>query len=195
MRITVAIPTIPPRSVHLKRAIESVAVQTRPAEAVSIATDTRREGAARTRQRALEAVRTEWTAFLDDDDQFFPAHLAKLTACARETGADYVFSHYIVQGGTDPHARWFGVPWDDARPRQTTITVLVRTELAKLVGFQTPQEGRTIDGQRWGEDYSFTLGCLEAGAKIVHLPEKTWFWHHHSGPGGFGNTSGRPDRW
>jgi hypothetical protein len=28
------------------------------------------------------------------------------------------------------------------------------------------------------------------GAKIVHLPEQTWIWRHHSG-----NTSGREDRW
>jgi glycosyltransferase involved in cell wall biosynthesis len=75
-------------------------------------------------------------------------------------------------------------------PHQTTITVLVRTELAQSVGFRPPPSHQSVLGQAYGEDYAFTLGCVAAGARIVHLPERTWEWHHTGE-----NTSGRPDRW
>jgi hypothetical protein len=72
---------------------------------------------------------------------------------------------------------------------QTTVTTLVRTELAQDVGFLWPADSE-IDGQRAGEDWEFTRGCMAYGAKISHLVEHTWLWHHDSG-----NTSGLPDRW
>lgn len=198
--VTVAIPSIPPRAHLLRRAVDSVLNQTWHSVAgLSIAVDNRREGAGVTRQRALEGVNTEWTAFLDDDDEFMPQHIEALMQHALETNADYVFSWFEVVGmggrrlgDRDPvfPPTHFTEPWDDNHPRQTTITVLVRTELAQAVGFVPPPDGKTIDGQTWGEDWQFTLGCLAIGAKISHLVERTWLWHHDSL-----NTSGRPDRW
>ncbi len=190
--ITVAIPTIPPRYGLLARAIRSIGVQTRPANAISVSVDTERQGAAVVRQRALDAVQTPWTAFLDDDDEFLPFHLEQLLFHAEATGSDYVYSWFHVAGGGDPFPPYhFTNEFDPANPIQTTITVLVRTELAKEVGFtQLDEERLAPDGQRWGEDYSFTLGCLKAGGKISHLVNRTWIWHHDSQ-----NTSGRPDRW
>src|SRR3546814_18596793 len=41
--------------------------------------------------RALEAVRTPWVAFLDDDDQFLPHHLQRLSQALTETQADVVY--------------------------------------------------------------------------------------------------------
>lgn len=191
--ITVAIPTIPPRYGLLARAIRSVAGQSLPPDALSVAWDTERQGAAVTRQRALDAVQTGWTAFLDDDDEMLPTHLAQLMRHARETEADYVYSWFeTVPHGCDPFPTYhFTNEFNLADPIQTTITVLVKTDLAKSVGFvEQDDEGKLVGGQRWGEDYEFTLGCLRAGAKISHLVERTWLWHHDSG-----NTSGRPDRW
>ena len=190
--LAVVIPTIPIRTVEFRRAVESVRAQTLQPHTLRVATDLDRKGAAHTRQRALDAINPEigWVAFLDDDDELYPGHLLKLYHCAQDTGADYVYSWYDVIGGVDPLASWFGVPWDNQRPHQTTITVLVRRDLAQQVGFLHPPDGDSIDGQTWGEDYQFTLGCVQAGAKIVHLPERTWAWHHHGQ-----NTSGRPDRW
>jgi glycosyltransferase involved in cell wall biosynthesis len=194
--VTVAIPSIPPRRALLQRALGSVVAQTFSAAAVSVAVDLSKEGAAITRQRALDGVQTTWTAFLDDDDEFEREHLEKLWNHAQDTGADYVFSWYhVVAGGQvlqhDPvfPPTHFSEPWDPARPRQTTITVLVKTELAKEVGFVPVVEGQYVDGQRYGEDYEWTLGCNRLG-KISHLVDHTWLWHHDSG-----NTSGRPDRW
>lgn len=184
--VTVCIPTIPPRRMLLHRAVESVLRQTHPAAALSIVLDNSREGAPATRQRALEAVRTPWTAFLDDDDEFKPVHLERLLTCAAEQEANYVFSWFDTRYCVDPIGH-FGKPFDPANPHHTTITVLVRTELAQRVGFpQDWPEGWTLPQ----EDWRFTLGCVAAGAKIVHLPERTWYWRHDSS-----NTSGRPDRW
>jgi hypothetical protein len=196
--ITVVIPTIPPRAAMLQRALASVSAQTRSAAAISVAVDVRRDGAARTRQRALDAVRTGWTAFLDDDDELLPEHLEHLLACALAQQADYVYSWFkvVTPGGIvlerDPvfPETHYTEPWDDAHPRQTTVTTLVRTELAQDVGFWKPYDDAEVDGQRAGEDWDFTLGCLKRGAKIHHLVEKTWLWHHHGH-----NTSGMSDRW
>jgi glycosyltransferase involved in cell wall biosynthesis len=194
--ITVAIPTIPPRRKLLVRALESVFNQSLPPVAISIATDVHKEGAARTRQRALDAVKTEWVAFLDDDDELLPYHLEHLMVHAQKTSADYVYAwYYIVMG--DAHyvtdlvfpPGHYSNPWDPDNPRQTTVTTLVKTELAKKVGFDWPESDKEIHGQRRGEDYEFTLGCNRLGT-ISHLVERTWLWHHDSN-----NTSGRSDKW
>lgn len=203
--ITAVIPAIPPRlHTMLPRTLKSVVDQTRPVAAVSLAVDHCREGAAVTRQRALDAVNTPLVAFLDDDDQWMPHHLQRLYEHMCDTGADYVFSWYMIrdaQGiehlGWDPMPGHFGREFDYTDIRQTTIVTLVRTELAKEVGFRGPEPGKMIDGQVAGEDYDFTVRCVEAGAKISHLAERTWWWTHHGvgAPGRPGNTSGRSDRW
>lgn len=169
----------------LQRALASVSAQGHPAAAVSVAVDNRREGAAVTRQRALDAVRTPWVAFLDDDDEFKPNHLGVLLRAAKVHEADYVFSWFdTVPIGRDPFPKHAQRAWDNARPFQTTITVLVRTELAQSVGFHNRGSTRGYGN----EDWHFTLGCMKAGGKIHHeIGPKTWRWHHHGK-----NLSGLP---
>lgn len=187
--VTVVIPTIPPRKQLLLRAIQSVSDQTFAASALSIAQDIRREGAAATRTRALAMARTKWVAFLDDDDFFNSNHLEVLVNAARRTGADYVFS-WFMDTHEDPLGN-FGKPYDVENPTQTTVTTLVRTDLAQEVGFKIFQDGESeIAGQHAGEDWFFTLGCIAKGARVVHVPERTWHWTWHRG-----NTSGMPNRW
>jgi glycosyltransferase involved in cell wall biosynthesis len=210
--ITVVIPSIPPRKALLERALRSVLAQTMPAAAVSVAVDLNREGAARTRQRALDAVQTRWVAFLDDDDELLPNHLAELFT-ATQDGAQYLWSRYRVaypnprdqvrlfrhpEGDPYPLGRGTFEQWNDEQPAQTTITTLVRTELARDVGGFVDStndwlgDGDKIDGQRAGEDWAFTLRCRAAAglSGMRHVPVTTWTWHHHGR-----NTSGLPDRW
>ncbi|MGW6912600.1 glycosyltransferase family 2 protein [Kitasatospora sp. NPDC054939] len=190
-RVTVVIPThlARVRSGMTKRAIGSVLGQTHPAAALVVEHDLARAGAAATRHRGLMKASTEWVAFLDSDDQFKPSHLADLLACAEATGADYVYSWYEPVGfGADPLPH-FGKAFDPEHPTQTTITVLVRTELAQAVGFREPPPGALIRGERYGEDFQFTVECIAAGARIVHLPRRTWLWNCHGA-----NTSGQPTR-
>lgn len=176
------------RSGLLDRAVRSVHRQTVPVH-LQLAEDIHRMGAATTRQAGLELVETEWTAFLDSDDELDPDHVEQLLACAQTTVADYVYPWFRVAGGSDPFPMFFGRPWDDDQPHQTTITILVRTGLAQQVGFHQPPPGSTVHGQCGGEDWHFTLGCLAAGARIVHHPARTWTWHHHGA-----NSSGQPGR-
>lgn len=190
--ITVAIPTHPARSRNgmLNRALGSVASQSYPAAAISVAVDLTKDGAPRTRQRALEAVQTPWVAFLDSDDYFLVPHLDTLVKGQLDSNADYVYTWFQTQPpGCDPFPpTHFSLPWDDDNPRQTTIVILVRTELARSVGFWDPSdEEKFPDGLRVGEDWIFTLGCMERGGKIHHMIERTWVWSHHGR-----NTSGLP---
>ena len=168
----------------LERAAASVRAQTVPVHHI-LAEDIHHMGAAITRAHGLHLVDTEWVAFLDSDDEMDPDHIEQLLACAADTGADYVYPWFRVVGGTDPFPMFFGRPFDPTCPNSTTITILVRTELAKTVGFT-----RDPATQASGEDFLFTKGCIAAGAKIVHLPRRSWTWWHHGG----GNTSGLPDR-
>lgn len=207
--ITVVVPTIPPR-VHnglFNRATDSInraslyLQDKMPGTIVRVSSviDARKIGAARSRQLALENVDTTWTAFLDDDDEMLPDHLYKLMRGALEHGADYVWSRFRITypGGaclTGPAflgAKAFQ-QWNDDDPCQTTITTLVRTELAMTAGgfAQFDDDGSEVDGQRRGEDHEFTVRCRKAGGVFRHVPEVTWLWHHHEN-----NTSGLPDRW
>lgn len=184
--VTVCIPTIPPRaSTMLPQAIASVMAQTYPIDALAIAQDTDHDGAWKTRQRAVDMAFTEWIAFLDDDDMFKTMHVEHLLRCALNTKADFVFSYWDLSITYDVLGH-FGKEFDPANPHHTTMTVLVKRELAQSVRF-TPREPQHEVG---GEDWRFILGCVAAGAHIVHLPEQTWIWRHHGK-----NTSGREDRW
>lgn len=188
--VSAVIPSIPIRTRLRKRALTSIDAQTHPVDAVAVAIDYAREGAWVTRQRALEmaaASGTEWVAFLDDDDEWKSQHIRHCLKHALETDADFVYSWFDVAGGRDPFpSTHFTNAFDPTNPIETTITTLVKTELAMQVGFKRLNRGEVNSG----EDRFFTLGCLEAGGKISHLVEKTWIWHHDSD-----NTSGLPTRW
>jgi hypothetical protein len=191
-RVAVAIPSIPPRRDMLTRALASVLAQSHSPDEVHVAIDTEREGAASTRNRAWMAASTEFVAFLDDDDEMGPDHLSLLLRCALEHDADFVYPWFDVVGGQDPFPTHFGKPWDPDEPRQTTICGLWRRDaLEKVCGFPEPGENVTDGrGNRIGEDYAAVLQLNAAGGRIVHLPQRTWTWHHHQG-----NTSGLTSRW
>jgi glycosyltransferase involved in cell wall biosynthesis len=146
--ITVCIPTIPPRAESgiLRRAQESVAEAARnvypgvPVQTVTYC-DHERRGAAVTRQRALEMAQTTWVAFLDDDDTMDPWHLKDLYEAAHTFGADYLWSRFRIglpggrwRPGPDPLGAGTFEQWNDDQPAQTTVTTMVRTELARDVG-------------------------------------------------------------
>jgi hypothetical protein len=189
--VTVVVPTIPPRSKDLlPRALQSIWTQELPAAAVSVAVDIEHRGAWVTRQLALDMVRTTWASFLDDDDAYDTMHLRRLMEYAAETDADYCYSYFTPVGMGDPLGH-FGKVFNPDEPHHTTMTVMVKTELAQAVGFTAPEPEHVVSG----EDWRFILGCVKAGAKIVHLPERTWFWHFHPYAVSGGNTSGQPHNW
>lgn len=177
----------------LRRALRSVLAQTLQPSEIAIVIDHDRQGATATRNRAWRMTTAEWVAFLDDDDEFGPDHLRLCWECAVATDADLVFPWFTVgSGGTDPFPETFGQTWDPAHPRQTTVTCLWRrSALEKIDGFPIlVGDGLDDGGHRRGEDMRAVEALNAAGGRIVHLPERTWTWHHHDQ-----NTSGIPARW
>lgn len=184
--VTVIIPTIPPRRQMLKRAVHSALMQSWAPAAIHIELDTHHAGSAATRNRALEAVRTEWVAFLDDDDVLLPNHLEVLCKAADAYAADVVYPWPQMNGAPDPSPDRFGLPFDEDLLRVRSyipVTSLVETELAQAAQFWAP-DGSVYD------DWGFYLRLLDLGATFHHVPERTWIWNV-----GTHNTSGQPDRW
>lgn len=198
--VTVVIPTIPGREELLQRALASVENETPFGWNTVVQVAEPGEGAAATRNRALEKVDSAWVAFLDDDDEFKPGHITKCFQHARRSGSDIVYPWFDlsvrgkIRNDLDPlliNGRpAFGQLFD---PKALTknnfipVTVLARVDLIRQVG------GFPVPGsEAWPhpdcEDWGLWLALRNAGARFSHLPERTWTWHWHSK-----NTSGRPD--
>lgn len=196
--ITVVIPSIAERTVELRRAFDSVGAQTLklmgPVGGVVISSDTAWEGSAVTRNRGLQLVKSPWTAFLDDDDEFLPHHLETLARTQELTDADVVYTwpRVLLNGQPVPRQWDWGGPTAKFDPellrRKAYIqtTCLVRTDLAVNVGgfkFVMDSTGALND------DHGFFLALLNAGAKFACTGEETFLWNHWAG-----NTSGQPSR-
>lgn len=186
---TIVIPTIPPRHALLLRALASVQAQKRPAAAISIAQDIRREGAWTTRNRAMAAVATEWTGFLDDDDELLPHHLEFLLGKAEEHSLDMVWGWFQVIGGGDPFPMHRGRQYDTATPHIVPISYIVRTELVRDATTTTGGFRGDEIGAWDNQDMPFFDALARLG-KHMAFPDVTWSWHHHGS-----NTSGLPQRW
>lgn len=188
--VTVVIPTIPPRTRLLTRALASVTAQRVKFSDVAIAYDLTRGGAAATRSRGLDGVRTRWVAFLDDDDELYPQHLEVLIHAAIDNGADLVYPWFDVAGGSDPFPMHEGRAFDPADPNVFPITVLARTELMHATGGFRREPSPVDPTVLEGEDWVMWLNVIRLGGTILHVPARTWLWHHDSA-----NTAGLPDRW
>jgi hypothetical protein len=166
----------------LNRALASIAAQTLQPTAIAIVNDVARLGAGRTRQRLLNMVRTRWIAWLDSDDEWTSEHLEKLAQVAQDTGSVFVYSWFF---GGDPLGH-FGLPFNPCTPHHTTMTHLVRADIAKRVGFQDNAIGPFAN-----EDWGFITGVAEIacaeGLKMTHLAERTWIYHQQGQ-----NSSGQP---
>lgn len=183
--ITACIASHPGRSRNgkLTRALASVSAQHLLPEQIIVGVDKDRRGAGWNRQQILSRVDTEWMAWLDSDDEWYPQHLRRCAETAQDTGAWFVFPWFDAPGDPLGH---FGLPFNPAAPHHTTITFLVRTELARVVGFNTAPSERHSN-----EDWHHLLGLCEIAVArdypMVHLPERTWYWHMDGG-----NSSGLP---
>lgn len=175
--ITVCIATHPERQTSglINRAFASVATQTLQPSAILVCNDLDRLGAGANRRRLLSLVDTEWIAWLDSDDEWLPEHLEKLYRVATETDSIFVYSW---MHGNDPLGH-FGLPFNPCTPHHTTMNVLVRTDIAREIGFQDNQTGPHAN-----EDWGFITGvaalACERDLKMTHLAERTW--HYHAGP-------------
>lgn len=192
MSVTIVVTAHTPRVRNelLCNALQSVWEQTHLPDAVAIALDHYRQGAAITRNRALNMATTEWVVFLDSDDILYPEYLEKVFIHQRENDADVVWPWFDVGGSTDPFPMHFGRQWNPLEPHSFPITTLVRRELAiKVGGFPVLEP---VGSTCLGEDFPFWVSLSNAGAKFAHLPERLWEWNHSPADG---NTSGLGTRW
>lgn len=155
--------------------------QSRPVNQIVIVVDDEREGASETRNRAWRALYTEWVAFLDDDDYWYPNHIEVLTNHAEQTGADVVYPWYDCIN--DPFPQFEGLEWNDEVPHLFPMAYMVRKSLLEETGgFPSPP---MPSGDCSGEDWALVEKYVAAGAKISHVPVRTWNYCHHGD-----NTSG-----
>lgn len=176
----------------LERAVRSVEAQTVQADQLVVQIDEHSEGASATRTRGMLHVETEWTAFLDDDDELLPQHIQFLTDRADEHGLDMCWGWYTVVGGTDPFPIHQGKQYDPTSAHIFPITILARTSMLHraaedMGGFQPDPYGTG----NWGiqDQPVWDHMIVTQGAKHMAFPDITWLWHHHGR-----NTSGLPSR-
>jgi len=169
--ITAALPSRLPK---LAEACASVRSQTHPADEHLIGIDYARRGTARVVTQLALSARNEWVATLEDDDIWYPNHLAELTKAAAVGEPDILYPWCDVEGRD-----W--VPnshFDPDRLRRENYipsTMLIRRRLiADLGGWR--------DGTQNGwEDYDFLLRALAAGARFRCVPVITWRYRFHDG--------------
>lgn len=185
--ITAVIAAHPARFANglLAEALNSVTRQTLQPDTIIVVNDIERAGAGRSRQKLLRMVETEWMAWLDSDDLWLPPHLEKLYAHAQAEDAVFAYSWFIGLPAHDPLGH-FGKVFNPCAPHHTTITFLVKTELAQEVGFPETADG-PFSEEDWGHITGIAQRCCERGLKMVHLPERTWIWRAQGQ-----NSSGRP---
>lgn len=184
--ITVCVAAHPARLRNglLARALASVWAQTRQPEMVLLANDVDKLGAGATRQKLLSMVQTEWTAWIDSDDEWYPEHLEKLLRVAEDT--DSVWVHPYFESQQDPLGH-FGLPYNPCTPHHTTMGILERTDLAQEVGFPPSATVGKFSNEDWAHITGFAALCCERGLKMTHLAERTFKYNM-----GHGNTSGLP---
>jgi len=178
MSVTVITATMPGRGKLLAEAMASVVAQTLEPSEHLVAVDYIRRGGARPKNLLAAAVTSDWLATLDDDDLLYPGHLEALMAASGD--AEVVYSGCDVLG-PDPWQH-YNQPFDPVALRSLSIVshnALIRTELVLDVGGWDEVKGY---------DWRFWHKCLDAGAKFVQVPERTWKyrleagWWHESRP-------------
>lgn len=115
------------------------------------------------RNHGIDAARGDIIAPLDDDDEFFPAHLEESIEAIQD-GADLVYGSVVVrdiQSGTE---RRDFIPWSEERIRQSNI--LYHSSVCysrRLAGFRYPTTGSDP------ADYAFWLDMLSASPTVRGL--------------------------
>jgi GT2 family glycosyltransferase len=213
--VSVVIATIPPRAQLLARARRSVSAQRRPPDEIIVVTDEHGEGAGPTRNKGIARATSEYVAILDDDDELLPRHLHALMLAAERTDADVVYPWFELwdngrrvvdrELGTMLHGEivnplgvTFGLEQAEHMRHYAFIPacLLLRRDMVIAVhGYPGPDEPEYR--QRGGcEDWALLIRMLDAGARFVHVPERTWRLHKGT-PGDpelAGGTAGRPWR-
>jgi len=135
-----------------------------------------RSGSGPARNAAIEAATTEWVAFLDSDDEWWPEHLATVL---RHGGAghDLVSTCAVSTGG-----RWLGSPTPGPLP-VTPRTMLVPSDVvvtsATLVRREALLDAGLFRPLPRAQDMDVWIRVLERGSGVV-VGEATATYHEHA---------------
>lgn len=111
--------------------------------------------AARVRNEALRHVRTEWVAFLDEDNEFHPAHLAELLALARERSSSAVHSYRELRNADGTPYVAERDPWceDEDAARRSWLRMVEEGILTPgsciMKDAALPDGPRSVDTSEW----------------------------------------------
>lgn len=185
MEIGVAITAIPPRGAPLAEAINSVYRQTLEPAQITVAIDTKGQGASVTRNRAWHGLDTPWVTFLDDDDEMESWHLASLARTITLTGADIAYPHYNIVGPTganlnreDPHTHQLRAPFVEGSTQPTICCLWRREALEAVGGFPTSHpDGIDQRNNRIGEDAQAVWAAARLGYRVVPTSKRSFRWH------------------
>lgn len=136
---------------------------------------------ATTRNLGVEHARGDWIAFLDDDDEWLPAKLAKQRAMLATAGADAIATNALRSNGSayfpDAPPIWRPTSLDVLKADPIIMSsVLVRRDLLRSVGgFPTDVRSRGF------EDYAAWLELAGRGARFLVLGDVLV--HYADGPG------------
>jgi glycosyltransferase involved in cell wall biosynthesis len=168
--ITVLTPSLPERYCMLTECRKSVSHQTMKAFDHIIAIDQQRKGEADTLNTLLRESKTEWIAFLNDDDLFLPHHLERLWAEHDE--CDVIYSDCEMQGACKS---WTSQDFDLFSLRvKNYIPTTVLTKKSTLLSVNGFRKAVYPNWDMW-------LRLGELGAKFKFIPEITWIYRIHSG--------------
>lgn len=145
----------------------------------------RNKGPAAARNLGFDVARGRWIALLDSDDTYVPQRLAQLVQLAENNGADVVSDNLMMRPMGE--APYLLIP----RSLLPYCRNMTRTEfiLGNIgdpknprvsYGFMQPMVRRDFllrhnlrhdERNRFGEDYMFSVACLQAGASWWITPE------------------------
>src|SRR6266702_2525747 len=168
--VTVVIPTIKGREHLLKRALASVEGQQVTPAAVEVHTDYHRRGAHFARNEAIKNVKTDWIAFLDDDDEFVGG---------RDPLACVQHGRLVPEPINVP----FGIEqeyWLRKHGNFIPVTYLVRTAAVRAVGGFPAPYSFDAAWSRDCDDFGLQLRLLDAGYTFHHVTGvRSWRYHFH----------------
>ena len=185
--VTVITPTMPGREEVLAEARASVEAQTlapvdhlircrAPASGIPNAVDD-----AEQRNALLSQVETEWFAQLDDDDRYYPHHLATIAPALNDVDVVYTFS-------TTPEVARVDVTY---WPQMALVQILrgfncipycaaIRCEVVRSVGgWGGPfdhERGIYTNTGATADDWDLWIRLAEAGVRFRCLPIETWWY-------------------
>jgi hypothetical protein len=168
MLVTVITPTLPERAELLAELARALERQTVPLTWLRCE-DVNAIGPAALRNVLAGHARTEWLAFIDDDDLVYPRHLE--TLLANSAGRDVVYSACDVEG------RMWQPEHDCTLESLDThntipVTSIVRSDLFAAVG------GFPLGVK--DEDWALWRTLRARGARFGCVHERTWLYRFHN---------------